>query len=449
MKYYVLLMLLWLLMFGIDGMSQPLLRKALIGIYASEQKGVVVIDSILKESTAAILQLQKSDTLLNFQGKSVKSSSEFHLIANEIRENESVYIQYKRGQKTSYAKGKAKGKPYYQTDWAEVIYQSLPAIGCTLRSIIYKPIHKTNTPGIFFIPGYNCSSIENYASHFNGKMIEGWVKEGYTVYTVEKSGMGDSRGCLPCVDVDLQTDISLFETAYHDFSSLPFVNPHNLFIWGHSMGGIIAPLIVHEKPCKGIMVFGTVFRPWSEFLLEMHRVQKPLLDSLSYEDTEEFIRLIQKVYYEFFVLKKSPAALHKNPAYTKMVESELEYKEGKNEMWGRHWRFWQQLDSINLAKAWQSIDCNVLVFHGESDFIQCSALEPFLIVKAVNSNHPGKAKLITIPELDHLLMHSKDFTEAAKNMNHKEYLKGNFDTRLLNESIQWIHGLIKQNTFNK
>lgn len=93
MKYYVLLMLFWLLMISIDGMSQPLLRKALIGIYASEQKGVVVIDSILKESTAAILQLQKSDTLLNFQGKSVKSSSEFHLIANEIRENESVYIQ--------------------------------------------------------------------------------------------------------------------------------------------------------------------------------------------------------------------------------------------------------------------------------------------------------------------------------------------------------------------
>ncbi len=422
--------------------SQPLLRKAFIGLQLSDKNKEIVVDSVMPLSTAAQMGLKKSDILIAINNIACSQADEFQTAANVLRTGDLVNIQFVRNKNNHSASGVAIAKPYFKASWCDVIYQSLPAIGCTVRTIIYKPKNKTRTPAVFFIPGYNCGSIEGFAGNFNGKMIEGWVKKGYTVYTVEKSGLGDSKDCRPCMEVDLQTDIELFETAYRDFAALPYVDRNNLFIWGHSMGGIIAPMIVSQQAVKGIIVFGTVFRPWSEFLLEMHRVQKPLLDSLDYEQTETFVRLIQKVYYEFFVLKKSPAELFQNPAYKNIVETELEYKPGKVDMWGRHWRFWQQLDSINLAVAWQRVNCKVLVFQGGSDFIQCAAVEPYLISAAVNKAHPGNATTVTIPQLDHLLMHSMNFEQAVKNMNQKDYLNGNFDSRLLNESIRWMDKML-------
>ncbi len=421
--------------------GQTLERKAWMGIITHEEAGGLAVDSVVANSTSEKLGLKKKDVLISVNEKVIHTMKELSTVTNDMYANAAIRIVYQRNSKVLTANGITVARPLFKAHWCEAIYGSIPAIGCTVRTIIYKPKKTGLTPGIFFIPGYNCGSIEGFQGNFNGKMIEEWVKKGYTVYTVEKSGLGDSYGCKACVEVDLQTDIELFETAYHDFSSLSYLDRGNLFIWGHSMGGIIAPIVAKDKPVKGIMVFGTVFRPWSEFLLEMHRVQKPLTDSLSYAQTEDFTRLIQKVYYEFFILKKSPAQLHENPEYKSIVESELEYKPGKEDMWGRHWRFWQQLDSINLAKAWQHLNCNVLVLHGGADFIQCSAVEPYLIAEAVNQVHHGNATLVTIPGLDHLIMNSQNFPEAVRHMNSKEYLKGNFNGKLAEETLKWMESV--------
>jgi alpha-beta hydrolase superfamily lysophospholipase len=436
MKTLLLVLLSWVLWHSVT--AQTLGRRAFVGLIVSETGSQLSVDSVLPHSMGEKAGLHKKDLIQTINNVSMHSVKQYQEICNEIREQEEVVIQFVRNKSTREIRTMAIPYPRYSPDWAEVIYGEVAVNECMSRTIIYKPKGVAKAPGIFFIPGYNCSSIEGFSSNFNGKMIEGWVKNGYVVYTVEKSGMGDSRNCKACIDVDLQTDIQLFEKAYHHFAQLNCIDSNQLYIWGHSMGGIIAPLIVSGKPVSGIMVFGTVFRPWSEFLLEMHRVQKPLLESLSFEQTEDFIRLIQKIYFEFFVLKKSPAQLFQNPEYRALVETELEYKNGKEEMWGRHWRFWQQLDSINLAKAWQNVNCHVLVLHGNADFIQCSSVEPYLICEAVNSKHPGNASLVAIQGLDHLIMNSKNYPEAVKNMNEKAYLKGNFNRDLLNETVKWL-----------
>lgn len=418
--------------------AQTLERKAWMGLLCSERNNRLIIDSVLINSSADQLGLKKNDELISFNNQQIQTNKQFQKISSQLTEKAALNIVVIRNYDTMHLNGMAVSKPKFKADWCDVAYQSLHAIGCQVRTIIYSPKNADNTPGVFFIPGYNCGSIESFPSNYNGEMIRQWVTHGYTVYTVEKSGVGDSYNCQSCLDVDLQTDIELFQTALDDFMKLEMLDKDRLFIWGHSMGGIIAPIIGVNKPLRGIMVYGTVFRPWSEFLLEMHRVQKPLTDSLNAEQTEDFVRLIQKVYYEFFRLKKSPAELVQNPEYKSIVESELEYKPGKEDMWGRHWRFWQQLDSINLAKAWQALTCKVMVLHGESDFIQCSSVEPYLIAETVNQSHPGNATLITLSGIDHLMMNSVDFAEAVRNLNNKEYSKGNFNPVLVKETLKWM-----------
>ena len=107
-------------------------------------------------------------------------------------------------------------------------------------------------------------------------------------------------------------------------------------------------------------------------------------------------------------------------------------------MWGRHWRFWQQLDSLNLAESWQKVNCPVLVLHGGADYEQCSLVEPMMIQKTVNEKHPNAATWVTILDLDHFMMRSKDWTEAAKNFKEQQYLKGNFNPKIAEETVKWL-----------
>ncbi len=230
--------------------------------------------------------------------------ADYNALASLIRSGDKVNLRYQRDGASNFRTITAVMRPYESSALADIQYDWVKFKAGYLRAITRKPKGKSNVPCILLIPGYGCGSIENYSNSYNGKLMNEWLKNGYAVVTIEKSGLGDSDGCAPCAEVDLATDIESFDAGYRYMEQLPFVDKSNLFIWGHSMGGTIAPEVAKRHTPRGVMVFACVFRPWSEFLLEMHRVQKPLMENLSYQQTETFVRLIQKVYYELFVLKK-------------------------------------------------------------------------------------------------------------------------------------------------
>jgi pimeloyl-ACP methyl ester carboxylesterase len=426
------------------GFSQSVQRKALMGIRLSETEKGLRVDSILLNSSAEFLKLKKNDILISLNNSNLKTIDDYNRIATQIRADDKVSFKLTRGTKQVNVSGKAVPRPLETSEYADVYYDLVKFRQGYLRAITRKPKGKEKLPCILLIPGYGCGSIENYSGSYNGRLIDEWLKNGYAVVTIEKSGLGDSYNCVPCVEADLATDVDSYNAGYTYMKGLAFADTTNLFIWGHSLGGMVAPEVAKRHHPKGVLVFGTVFRPWSEFLLEMHRIQKPLLEGMSYEDTEVFTRLIQKVYYEFFVLKRTREQLYENPEYKSIVGSELEYKPGNTTMWGRHWRFWQQIDSLNLAKTWGDLNCKVLVLNGATDYEQCAPIEPILIEKTVNRAHPGNATRIQIEELDHFMMKSKTFEEAAANFKLQEYAKGNFNQAIADESIRWLNRVSKK-----
>ena len=138
------------------------------------------------------------------------------------------------------------------------------------------------------------------------------------------------------------------------------------------------------------------------------------------------------------MLKKTREQLFQIPEYKDLVVSELGYKAGNNDMWGRHWAFWPQIDSLNLAASWQQISCPVLVLHGETDYESCSIAEPTLVKQAVNEAHPGNATMVIVPQLDHFMMKSISYEEARDNFNKQQYAKGNFNYSIAEETIKWL-----------
>ena len=436
MRYFITI---YFITISICCFAQPASRKAIMGMQLKAINNGIMIDSVVPKSTGDILKIKKKDILVSLNGNELKSIEDYQSIAKHIRADEKIKVKVIRNGKPLLLSGIAIMRPYETSDIADLTYDWVKFREGYLRTITRKPKGKTNVPCILLIPGYGCGSIENYTGSYNGKIMNEWLKNGYAVVTIEKSGLGDSYNCQSCFEADLKTDIESFDAGYKYMENLPFVDKSNLFIWGHSLGGMVGPEVAKRHSPKGIMVFGTVFRPWSEFLLEMHRVQKPLLDGMSYEKTEEFTRLIQKVYYEFFVLKKTREQLYQNLEYKDIVGGELEYKPSSNNMWGRHWLFWQQIDSLNLAKTWTELNCKVLVLNGGADYEQCAPIEPILIEKAVNTSHLGNATRIQIEDLDHFMMKSNNFDEAVKNFRNQEYAKGNFNSRIAEETINWLN----------
>lgn len=418
-------------------------RIAWLGAIGSFTINGLVTDSVASGSTLYKLGLQKGDTLKQVNELVITEGPAYYKYVSKIRSGDVVSIKYKQGKKLKEKKGKAQMLPYDTSSKFDIVYGWADVGDCRLRTIVRKPKSGNNLPAVLLIPGYNCGSIENYKSGSYGKLIRTWLEAGFVVVTIEKSGLGDSYNCIPCSEADLAMDIKVFDAGYQYMERLSYVDKKNLFIWGHSMGGVIAPLIAERHQPKGVIAFATVFRPWSEFLLEMHRVQWPL-DGKSYAETESRTRLIQKVYYEFFVLKKSPAELYQNPEYKDIVASELEYADGKVDMWGRHWRFWQQIDSLDLASAWGNVNCKVLSVFGGADFVACSELEHELIVRAVNSKHPGNAKHINIPDVDHLLIQNPDWLSAHKHFMDAAYKKDHFHQGFADTTAKWMKSVLKE-----
>lgn len=418
-------------------------RKAIMGGYGTFSSNGLAIDSIAPATTFATIGLRRGDTVRQVNDGLIKDQATYNTTVGPIRAGQDVTITYRRNGSLYTKHVKAVMRPYESSSTADIIYGWASMDNCRLRTIVRKPKGQQKLPAVLLVPGYNCGSVENYNQGSYSRLIDTWIKAGFAVVTIEKSGLGDSYGCLPCSEVDLVTDIKGFEAGYAYMASLPYVDTANLFIWGHSMGGVIAPVIAAGHHPRGVMVFATVYRPWSEFLLEMHRIQLPL-DGKSYAETENFIRRMQKIYYEYFRLRKSPEQLYQNPEYRDLVVSELEYKKGETNMWGRHWRFWQQLDSIDLARNWAAVDAPVLSLFGGADWIACSELEHQLIVRTVNSTHPGHARHICIPDVDHLLVQNKDWISAHKNISDATYRNTHFHQGLADTTVQWMRSVMKQ-----
>jgi alpha-beta hydrolase superfamily lysophospholipase len=436
------LLLLLMALVHVCGYAQPP-RKAWMGGNGSFSEKGFAIDTVAPRSTLHVLGVRKDDTVVRLNQLVIKNAAEYNTLASSIRAGDKTSITFKTKGKEVTKTASAVMKAYETSAIAEVIYGWVPLDKCTLRTIVRRPKLAGKLPAVLLIPGYNCGSIENYSTGAYAKLMDTWIKAGFIVVTIEKTGLGDSYGCQPCSEADLVTDIKVFNAGYEYMEGLPYTDKGNLFIWGHSMGGVIAPEVAKVHQPRGVIVFATVFRPWSEFLLEMHRVQWPL-DGKSYSETEKDVRLIQKIYYEYFRLRKSPEELHNNPEYAAMTARELDYKPGDNNMWGRHWKFWQQLDSLDMAASWSAVNAPVLSIFGGADWIACSELEHQLIVRTVNAAHPGNATHIVIPDIDHLITVNKDWKDAYSHFSDKAYRDSHFHQGFADTTVNWMVRMMKR-----
>jgi len=64
--------------------------------------------------------------------------------------------------------------------------------------------------------------------------------------------MGDSRNSTPCEQMDFDHEVETYRTALTHLHSMPGIDADRIFLYGHSMVVLSAPLMATAAPIAGI-----------------------------------------------------------------------------------------------------------------------------------------------------------------------------------------------------
>lgn len=272
------------------------------------------------------------------------------------------------------------------------------------------------------------------------RVIDGFTERGYVVYRVEKPGLGDCDGTPNCVDIDVNTETNAFLAGYQQLLTYDFVNTDEVFIFGHSMGGVIAPLIAEKESPKGVIVYGTSAEPWMEYLFRMLRFQNPRM-GVDYLENEKDMQLYHTLLYKHFIEKKSPKELNEeNPEYGRLLRRDF-WWDGGDLLFTRHYRFMQSIQDLNMTKAWAGTNSYVYSLCGEADIEVVDSDSQQEIVRIVNSYHPGKATFSLLEETDHSFVKVGDMETSFKvrfGPNYRKAMAEDFNFEMLDRCDEWM-----------
>lgn len=327
------------------------------------------------------------------------------------------------------------GTANYTVDYSHIVSH-----GQKMRTIITTPKKPGKHPALFFIQGFSPISYDFTLStstgdvgSLDGPILHEFAEKNFVVVRIEKPGVGDSEGG-PFAELDYTTELDIYRQTLKMIKSHGAVDPDNVFIFGHSMGGSFGPMVAVENPVKGIVVYGVAARTWHEYLLDTLRWQG-IAGGGSYVDADNEVRIGARVISQIFFENKTAEEVKKShPELAQYIDSLM--PGGKFN--GKTLEFWRQLGQINFATYWSKIDARVLAVRGGSDFVTYD-VDHKLIADIVNKAKPGRGESMTLPNSDHLFHNYPNELEAVRG-----YSRGKFNPAFTTVMMDWVRKVMAE-----
>nr|WP_315472774.1 PDZ domain-containing protein [uncultured Undibacterium sp.] len=452
MKSAIFLLLLSISSFSVQ--AQNLQRKVMFGVGTksidaeiAKEKGItnqeaLQVTLVVDNSTAAAIGLKVGDLITHVNQQRFHSPEQLIHYVRGLGAGDSIEIGVISNGVSSNRRGIAKGRPIETSEYGEVRYDAVSYELGLLRSIVHIPKNKSGKiPTIFYLQGYPCASQESTPnSKAAGKrLIDDWVKAGYVVYRVERPNMGDSRTSKDCRDTNYEEELASNIAAYKQMLAYDFVDRNNIFLFGHSLGSVTAPLLAPIHQPKGIMVYGVVMRSWFEYFLDINRLQT-LHFGDSHLEAERNTRRAIPFFYEWLENGKNPADLAKLATFKEL------FKDGGKSLnvdgdyvFGRHYSFWHTMNKKHLAEAWSKVTGKVLSIYGEFDVQAINPNDAKAIAAVVNETHPGNGEFLLLPKTDHGLLNAASYQETiASNKSTLPHETENYNPAVGVSTLRWL-----------
>ncbi len=266
-----------------------------------------------------------------------------------------------------------------------------------LRTFITRPNNATGkVPAIFFVGWLSCDSMEYPDADTKdgfGILLRRLIEQsGYATVRMDKPGVGESQG--DCAKADFTEELSGYQSAFDEMLKYDFIDTTRILVVGLSNGGGTSALIPRQHPVRGYIAASSWGRTWYEHMLEMERRRLTEEDKPPAE-----VNTTVKAFAEFYTLY-----LMKGMTPGQILTQHPEWKslwyDSPDGQYGRPAAFYQQLEALNLGKAWQMPNQPVLVIHGTADNIMSRA-DSEAIAQIVNQVHPGHARYLEIDGMAH------------------------------------------------
>lgn len=305
-------------------------------------------------------------------------------------------------------------------------YGAVSVDGTLRRTLLTTPTGAQKPlPAVLLLGGIGCYSVDAASNPQDAylRLAHDITAAGFVTMRIEKSGVGDSEG-PPCYNVDFSAEQRAYAAALGALRADPHVDPARVYIFGHSIGTLHAPILAQSAPIAGLIVAEAVGRDWPEYELRNSRRQLELsgltpaqVDTALLEKDQCLARLLLLDQPETEIEATEPGCKDHNSVYP--VEAP----------------YMQQVARINAIGEWSRVSVPVLAIYGTSDFVTEKA-DHQRIVDVVNQAHPNSASFVEIAAMDHLLA-----VEATPREAFDAYPKGlpvQYNTAFSDAIVTWL-----------
>jgi CubicO group peptidase (beta-lactamase class C family)/pimeloyl-ACP methyl ester carboxylesterase len=396
--------------------------------------GGVLLEQVFPGTSAADGDFKAGDVILAIGGVKVTGIPLFLQKIEEARAGDVLTLDVVRDGVRAKRRLALKEMPREKGDGYDVIYGSVTSHGARLRTIVTRPKGEGRHPAAMLLQGgHTCFSIDNpVGTPFGFTWVaRNLARRGYVTMRIERPGCGDSEGG-PLRDVDFDTELDGYKQGLRALKQLDFVDAANVFLFGHSQGGINAPLVAVEVPVRGIAVFGTVSGGGLEGMLGQRR-RLAMLDGTNPADVDREVLAQARFWYPLLVEKKTPREIRElQPAPPKHVWGQ--WVTDDKYVAGRHFTFYHQGADKNLAEAWSEVAATRLAFGGKgasskapsepaqprvlaiwgtSDWLVDRAGNAW-IAEIVNRVKPGNGTFVALDAIDHFFLRTATPEESYR-----------------------------------
>jgi hypothetical protein len=379
-------------------------RQAALGVrLAPAPGGGVMVQDVAPGQTGAALGLRPGDIIVRAGQQVVAGPQSIGAYIRSVGAGEPARLTVRRGEETTTLTAAATARPLERYAGARVDYGAVPFRDGALRDILVMPENGDGAPVVFLMQGFTCASIESPDPQDTYRQLAAHLsRRGIGFYRVEKPQVGDSRGGPNCTEIDFQVELDGFRAAYRHLIETRRIPPERIFLLGHSLGGLQAPLLASERAPRGVAVYGTVLRNWADYHQEAASIQGFIYSGKDPAQEISEGERAREVTRRYFLEGQSPTAIvAARPELEPVVRSVLGWQGGDNGYAGRHVRFLQSLANLPLVPAWRDARSHVLALYGENDLVALFDTDHRLIADIVNHYRPGTARFVQVPGTDH------------------------------------------------